>query len=299
MHQPPAARKPGKKIWFGAVAVVVLLGAGCCAGGRLLLGARQNAEPVSAADYATTLTEVDGSLRAPLAAVSKGDKAALATSAAALTAGADKLETVKAPEAVNGAHLALIDAMRDLGDASTDAGTAKLKCPAGSAGADLLRSPAADKVRAQAKSLAAADPSFKVAFLPAAPKEQSRRLANGAFVVRKSGRGSGELKIENGAGDTTVSLVPKGAKKPAFTVYVRGKSDHTVEGVKNGTYEIFSAAGEDWDARRKGFTRDCSFTKFDDEFTFEPGTGWTITLKEVVGGNASTSEVDPGAFPGQ
>lgn len=270
--------------------MLLLAGCGIAGGGE---------EPASAADYAKTLAEVDASLKAPLAAVAKDEKGAFETSATALEAGAGKLAAVTAPESVTSAHQSLVDALRDLGDGAQAAAGGKPKCPAASPAAELLRSRPAEAVRAQAKSLAEADPSFVVgAFLPAAPKEQNRRLANGAFVKKKGGSGRGELIIENGSGDTTVSLVPKGTKKPNFTVYVRGDRKFTVTDVKAGTYEIFAAAGEDYDRKRKGFTRECSFTKFGDPFEFEPaGVRWTITLKETVGGNAETAEVDPGEFP--
>ena len=81
-------------------------------------------------------------------------------------------------------------------------------------------------------------------------------------------------------------------------VCVRGGSKHTVKNIKSWTYDIFTAGGKDWDAGKKGFTRDCGFTKFDDDFKFDSaGTRWTITLEPAVGGNASTSDVDPGTFP--
>jgi hypothetical protein len=71
-----------------------------------------------------------------------------------------------------------------------------------------------------------------------------------------------------------------------------------VQDVKTGTYEIFAASGEDWDSGRKGFTRDCSFTKFEDDFKFDSaGVRWTITLKASTGGNAETADVNPGDFP--
>ncbi|MEV6489638.1 GGDEF domain-containing protein, partial [Actinoplanes sp. NPDC051633] len=284
--QPGGNRKPGKSMWIGAVAVVVFVVAGCG------LGSKDGGdEPATGADTAKVLTEVDASLKEPFAAVAKGDKAAFDTAAQGLKAGAGKL---------TGATLTpLADSLSDLSDEVADAGQKGSACPAGQPGADVLRGKAAAKVRAEAKALAAKDASYKFGtFLPAAPKEQTRRLGNGDFVKKKSGSGRGELVIENGAGDTTVSVVPKGQKKPAFVVYVRGKAKHTVEGVKAGSYNIFTAAGEDWDAAKKGFTRDCAFSKFDDDFDFSSrGDRWTITLKEVVGGNASTSDVDPNSFP--
>jgi hypothetical protein len=273
-------------MWIGALAVVGLVIAGCGLGGK-----DGGDEPATGADTAKVLTDVDGALKAPFAAVAKGDKAAFDPAAQALREGAGKL---------TGASLTpLADAMEGLSDEVADAGQKKSACPAGSPGADVLRSDAAEKVRTEAKALAAKDASYKFGtFLPAAPKEQNRRLGNGDFVKKKSGNGSGELVVENGAGDTTVSVVPKGSKAPAFVVYVRGKAKYTVKNIKTGSYTIFTAAGKDWDAAKKGFTRECGFSKFDDEFKFDSsGTRWTITLEEVVGGNASTSDVDPNSFP--
>jgi hypothetical protein len=245
------------------------------------------------------LAEVDTSLRDPFAALAKGDKAAFATATQGLRAGAERFDATTAPEAVQATQDSLSTSLRDLSDVVEKAGTSKPACPAGSPAAGVLASAEAEQVRTTTKQLSAADPAYVFgAFLPAPPAEQKRQLKNGAFVKKGGTGGVGELEIENGAGDTTVSLVGKDPKKPVFTVYVRGGGKYTVEGIKSGTYEVFTASGEDWDAAKKGFTRDCGFSKFDDKFKFEPaGTRWTITLEQVVGGNASTSDVDPGAFP--
>jgi hypothetical protein len=45
---------------------------------------------------------------------------------------------------------------------------------------------------------------------------------------------------------------------------------------------------------------DCAFSKFDDTFLFRASPlidTWEITMTPVAGGNASTSDVDPNAFP--
>jgi hypothetical protein len=95
--------------------------------------------------------------------------------------------------------------------------------------------------------------------------------------------------------------VPTSGKKPTLTVYVRSKAKFTATGVADGTYRIYSATGQDWNASKKGFTRGCGFTKFDDTFKFTTtstsSTIWQITLTPVANGNASTSSVDPDAFP--
>ena len=273
------------------VAAVAALTAGC--------GAEGSGEPVSAQEYSQVLAEVDASLQDPFAALAKDDKAAFATAAQGLRAGAERIDDTTAPEAVQATQDSLTTSLRDLSDVAEQAGTAKQACPAGSPAAGVLTSDEAEQVRAKAKELSTADPAYAFgAFLPAAPAEQKRQLKNGAFVKKGGTGGVGELEIKNGAGDTTVSLVGKDPKKPVFTVYVRGDGKYTVEGIKSGTYQVYTASGVDWDAKKKGFTRDCAFSKFDDKFKFDSsGVRWTITLEQVAGGNASTSDVDPGEFP--
>jgi hypothetical protein len=273
------------------VAAVVVLTAAC--------GPAESGKPVSAQEYTQVLAGVDASLRDPFAALAKDDKAAFAPATQALRAGAEKLDATGAPEAVQAAQDSLATSLRELSDVVDKAGTSKHACPAGSPAAGVLASDEAEQVRAKAKELGAADPAYAFgAFLPAAPAEQKRQLKNGAFVKKGGTGGVGELEIKNGSGDTTVSLVGKDPKKPVFTVYVRGGGKYTVKDIKSGTYQLFTASGVDWDAKKKGFTRDCSFSKFDDKFKFDSsGVRWTITLEQVAGGNASTSDVDPGAFP--
>jgi hypothetical protein len=102
-----------------------------------------------------------------------------------------------------------------------------------------------------------------------------------------------------GGGDTTISLVPENSKDPLLTVYLRSADKVTVKGIRYGTYQLYTASGQDWDAAKKGFTRGCSFNRFNDKFDFGTSTpGWEVKLTESAAGNASTSDVDPGAFPG-
>jgi hypothetical protein len=283
--------KYGRKASLIAVAAAMLVLSGC--------SPKESAEPVAAQDYPKLLTEVDTSLQAPFAALAKDDKAAFASATQSLRAGADKFDATGAPEAVQAQQDSLATSLRELSDVVEKAGTEKAACPAGSPAAGVLTSDEAEQVRAKAKDLTAADAAYTFgSFLPAAPAEQKRQLKTGAFIKKGGTGGIGELEIKNGAGDTTVSLVGKDPKKPVFTVYVRGKGKYTVKGIKTGTYQVFTASGVDWDAKKKGFTRDCGFSKFEDKFKFESaGTRWTITLEQVVGGNADTSDVDPSEFP--
>jgi hypothetical protein len=307
--------------------LVVLLALGCCgivrvfgdddtpqAGERNGIAASAGngggptaANPVTPEQYGQVLAASDAAIKPSFAKLNTGDSAAFAKAAPAavttIRAEADKLNATKPPAGAEAAHEKLTQELESLGDLVDESASAKQECPAASPWASVLKSGWADGIREDAKKLAAADPKYKFGtFLPAAPKDTKRRLKNGTFLKRSSG-GSGHLKIKNGADDTTVSLVPaKGKKpKPILTVYVRGGGTFTAKGIKDGTYRVFTASGEDWDKGKKGFTRDCAFSKFDDTFKYTTtsfsASIWTITLTPVIGGNASTSDVDPNAFP--
>lgn len=285
-------------MWVGAVATAALLVAGCAAGSRLIAGARQAAEPVSAPEYATVLAEVDAAIRAPFARLGSAG-AAYAEAAGALRAGADRLDVTVAPEPVAATQEVLSGALRDLADVVEQAAGPGRPCPAASPVTAVLQSGAAGRVRDKADDLRRTDPAYAFgAFLPAAPALRNRRAPNGSRVKPFAADGAGELVVDGrGArADAAVSLVRAG--EPVFTVYVRGGRRHTVAGIRPGTYQIFLASGTDWAARHKGFTRGCSFTRFDADFRYaRAGTRWTVTLAGSPGGNATTSGVDPADFP--
>jgi hypothetical protein len=321
---PPTAKPVRKGLLIGVgSAVAVVLIAGCCIGGRLIISNNDNnkaaqptgsattgvtnAGPIAPAAYSQLLSSADTALKTDFAKLNTANQSTLATAgpatAQSMKAQADRLLAVTPPGSASSANKELAGALQAWADVVQDVGATKSPCPAaGGPYPDMLRSQFATDVRAAAKDLAAADPTFKFGtFLPAAPKQQSRRLANGAFVKKPGKRGLGHLEIKNGAGDTTISLVPTSGKKPTLTVYVRSKAKFTATGVADGTYRIYSATGQDWNPSKKGFTRGCGFTKFDDTFKFTTtstaSTIWQITLTPVANGNASTSSVDPDAFP--
>ncbi|AGZ44553.1 hypothetical protein [Actinoplanes friuliensis] len=323
---PPAAPSNMRRNSIIGGGLAVLLALGCCGVVRAFTGgddgddkqagkpagltsttAPATTGPLTPAQYGQALAASDAAIGSTFGKLNTGDSTAFSKAAPAaastIRAESQKLRAVDPPDGAESVHEQLMIELGSMGDMIEDAASAKQDCPAASPWASLLTSGWADGIREDAKKLTAADPSYKFGkFLPAAPKETKRRLKNGAFLKRASG-GPGHLKIKNGADDTTISLVPtKGKKpKPVLTVYVRGGSSFTAKGIKDGTYRIFTASGEDWNAGKKGFTRDCSFSKFDDTFKFTTtsfsSSIWTITLTPVIGGNASTSDVDPNAFP--
>ncbi|MBB5629619.1 hypothetical protein [Sphaerisporangium krabiense] len=137
------------------------------------------------------------------------------------------------------------------------------------------------------------------------PKEQSRRLANGAFIRRGPRGGLGHLIVKNGATSDTVISVVRG-KSAVTRFYIRKGKNVTVTGVPDGTYKVYYTSGSDWDRRTRAFTRDCAFKKFGKDLAFRTRRtatyiqpmSWSITLRPVVGGNVRSVEVDPEDFPG-
>ena len=321
---PQAGPRPGRRNQIIGMALAAVLAVGCFGVVRAFAGdddtpqaGKRNdaitsrtttAGPVTKEQYAQLLAASDSAIKAQFGKLNTADSAAFAKAApgaaATMRAEADKLRATKPPAGAELLHPQLTQELESLGDMVEETAGTKQECPAASPYTSVLKSGWADGLRDDAKKLAAADPAYKFGtFLPAAPKDQNRRLKNGTFLKRSGTGGLGHLKIVNGADDTTISLVPtKGKKpKPVFTVYVRGGGSFTVKGIRDGTYRVYTASGEDWNKAGKGFTRDCAFSKFDDTFKFTTtsvsSSIWTITLTPVIGGNASTSDVDPNAFP--
>ncbi|MBB4679396.1 hypothetical protein [Crossiella cryophila] len=124
---------------------------------------------------------------------------------------------------------------------------------------------------------------------PETPAEQSRQAKNGEVVHRSGPKGRARLEISNdGDGDVAVSAVVGKPDNPRATIYVRAKSKATLSSLA-GTYEVYFKTGTDWDGKRRGFTRDCAYQKFDQSFS--GNAHWQITLTPVIGGNASTTKI--------
>jgi hypothetical protein len=276
--------------------------------GRPLVGApAPGTAPVAPEKYQALLTKADATLLAGFRTLGtarspKGVKASAAGLTSALDAQSKVLLAVAPPTAVASAHSDLVAALSDLGGALPGTGSNAV-CLGPAATSKVSQAAAADRVRAAARALATADPAkaYKFgAFVPKETKDANRRLGNGTFIKRGRG-GSGELEIANGSRDAVISIVRNGAKTPTTRVYVRGGKSFTVSGIKDGTYQIFMTDGQDWDPELKAFSRGCAFQRFDDPLKFTTTSGsysiWKITVTKSVGGNASSSEVDPDAFP--
>ncbi|MFI7064611.1 hypothetical protein ACIBL3_26710 [Kribbella sp. NPDC050124] len=125
--------------------------------------------------------------------------------------------------------------------------------------------------------------------LPPAPV--ITRPDNGTTIVRSGSRGAGRLRVDNaGTADVAVSVVTGGKPaSPHVMTYVRAGKVATVSGIRGG-YQLYFKSGADWNPKTRQFTDSCTFQKFDQPFP--ANQSWQISLKPVIGGNASTSEVD-------
>ncbi len=115
-------------------------------------------------------------------------------------------------------------------------------------------------------------------------------------------QGDGELTISNGTQyDAVAKLITNGSSGTSvFTVYVKAHDDYVIKNILDGSYRLAFAQGSNWDSASKEFTRDESFSSFDDAFDYETTstqfTTYSITLNAVDGGTAETSAVDPNQF---
>jgi hypothetical protein len=316
-----AAGATRRNTFIGTAVVLVLL-VGCCAisrsfsddepeagpASRPLAGAPAPGTAPAAPDaYQAALTKADTTLAARLRTLGTATSPkSVRSSTDGLQSAVDEqraaLAAVAPPVPVADAHRDLVAALAALGASLTGDDVGKA-CLGPAATSSLGRTPAADDLRAVSKALSTADPARAYTFGSFVPKQSraaDRRLANGTFVSRATG-GPGRLEITNGGDDSLVSMVRKGARKSAVRVYLRGGKTFTVTGIADGTYQVFMTNGADWDPKLRAFGRNCAFQKFDDTIKFTSSGGaysvWKITITAVVGGNASSSDVDPDAFP--
>lgn len=133
-----------------------------------------------------------------------------------------------------------------------------------------------------------------------------QRAKHGENISPK-GAGSNEhdLTIENNSGyDAIAKLVDTKTGKPYRHVYVYQGKTLKLGGLRNGTFELKFALGENYSPETKLFLTSNSFTKFDSLFVFDveyfPGGYYTdshrVTLARVKGGNASTSAISEEDF---
>ncbi|MDR7274130.1 hypothetical protein [Catenuloplanes atrovinosus] len=325
--QPPKPKRNTGLIVGAGVLVLVLLCAGVLAvpwlvgndpagpddqgrGGGPTPAASPTPVAMTPGQYQAMLSAMDGAIQPAWDKMNKTTKPDDLSTAAdelgeMLALQAEELERVTAPESVSDAHEQLVAALSalstDVLDTSLSAEGSTL-CTGSSAVNVVSRSQGGAAMRDASTALTAADPAsnFKVGgWMPKALKEENRRPPNGNYYRQVRG-GLGELKVDNGGDrDALVNLVKNGQSSPEMSFYVHAKGNFTATSINDGAYTIFVTSGSDFDGTR--FNRDCDFSKFDESITFETTaeqyTIWEISLQATTGGNASTSDVDPNAFP--
>lgn len=134
-----------------------------------------------------------------------------------------------------------------------------------------------------------------------------RSLSTGTFIVKELREGYGGLIIENGLQWDAIVILSKleNPKKPLLSVYVRSSDSYTIDGIPDGVYMLYFAVGKDWNSDSKKFTITNEYRRFDEELKFKTTIignkvyydTYTVTLHPVMGGTATTEEVDETNFP--
>ncbi|MBE1565410.1 hypothetical protein [Nonomuraea africana] len=130
--------------------------------------------------------------------------------------------------------------------------------------------------------------------------EAAARPGNGRVLYAGLSGGEGHLKVKNGTTRDAVVTLVRGKQK-ALSFYIRARSNATLKGVVDGTYRVYYTTGTHFSTSKKRFTRSATYRRFDSSLryrtTSRSATIWTLTLKPAIGGNATTSGVDPKDFP--
>ncbi|MER7579041.1 hypothetical protein [Kitasatospora sp. NPDC097691] len=285
----------------GAIVGGVLLLAGCSGGGGGTAAPSPAVTPsASATPYGTTLAQVLEPISTGLGKVAAATTTSEVTSAlATVESSADRAaRNLNAGSAPAGADAARTELVNGLNSLSSEALSIRVElndkklCAVGVVQAELGAAQGLVAVPAALAELATAGypAAFTVPELPK-PQPQPRTLENGAVVRDGGNGGKGTLKFNNnGSADAVFTLATDG--KAVASAYAAKGQAATIDGVKDGSYEIYYTTGVDWDSEAKQFTRDCRFVKVGDTHEFEPGGGgtiWTIKMRAEDGkGNAKT-----------
>jgi hypothetical protein len=261
-------------------------------------------------EYQQVLTEIDERLAERFDEVSRtrspvGLPDALATLRRQVDEGRAALAQVVPPDTVAAAHDELDDALSDLsGDLSTleSQAASNVVCAGSAAVRRVGNGDGAAAVREAAATLADSDPveEYTVGtFVPERGKQRHRRGRNGDLAPGRRG-GLGQLRITGSPeSDSLIKLRIK--KREIRNVYVRSDTTVEVNDLPDGKYDIFITQGVDWDSKSNRFTRECTFSRLDDQFEFTTTasqyTVWELELLESVLGNAPSSPMDPEDFP--
>lgn len=257
--------------------------------------------PLTAAQYQASLTQVDQRLAADVRGLTTAKSAealtdAMNSLAETLNTEASGLAALKVPANVVAANKALQTRLRAASSSLTGAHADNVDINAKCGGVVYTSQNVQRKLTADLASAVAPLRKLGLRFgttLPnLGPEPPDQRPSNGDIIVRSGSRGSGRLQVKNGTTkDVAVSIVTDGQPptKPHVMMYVQAKKTATISRI-GGKYHIYFKSGSDWNGKRRQFSTDCSFQKFDQGFG--RNEGWQVDLQPSIIGNASTSEVD-------
>jgi hypothetical protein len=277
-------------------------------------GTAGSSEPASVAatpeEYQQALSGLDERLDEGFADVNKvRSPVRLPEAIAALRAQVDEeratLTQIVPPETIADAHeeldVALADLSTDLTTLESDA-TSNVVCAGSAAVQRAGNGDGAAAVREAAARLAESDPveEYTVGtFVPDEGKLRNRRGRNGD---QRSGRRNGPNVLNvKGSPEQDALLKLRIKKRGIRNVYVRSGSNVEVTDLPDGNYDVFITQGVDFNRKAGRFTRECRFSRLDDQLRFRSTATqysvWDLELTETVFGNAPSSPMDPNDFP--
>jgi hypothetical protein len=126
----------------------------------------------------------------------------------------------------------------------------------------------------------------------AAFKQPALTLPDGGTIrrhTRSAGLSPLEIITRSGA-HYLVALYSVESNMRVVDVFIRGGTRLEVD-VPTGTYVLKYAAGSTWYGYEHNFGPEASYNRADSLFTFARGSGYTVTLYRVIGGNLGISGV--------
>jgi hypothetical protein len=257
--------------------------------------------PLGSAAYQAELTKIEQSLAGDLRALTRvrtaeGLTEAMDGLAMALNSAASQLTETTVTSRLTGVHKVvqarLRVAARSMSGAKSDSVELNARCGGVAYTSQKVQRQLLADLHSAIVALRKLQLRFGSTLPDPGPEPEDVRPSNGDILVRRGAEGSGRLRVSNGTSkDVAVSVVTTGQppSKPHVMMYVQARKTATITRI-GGAYTIYFKSGTDWNAKRRQFSADCSFQKFDQ--SFGRNEGWQVDLQPTIAGNASTSEVE-------
>jgi hypothetical protein len=143
-------------------------------------------------------------------------------------------------------------------------------------------------------------------YLPAPRDQTNARMPTGRLVVdhRPNPPGDGVLQVHN-EGQTDAVVILARAGSTLVEVSVRAGESTRLDGIPDGSYDVYYLTGTDWDDVVHGFGRQCEFHRFTGPSTFTSspapdGTSYTeetITVRTTDSADPGVTAVQPDGLP--